>query len=482
VQGLPPAADYRFKHALIQDAAYENLLKSRRQVLHRRVAEVLLDNVIAPAEPELLAHHFTQAGLIEAAIEWWGKAGQRSLERSALVEAGEQLGRALTQIAALPTTPALRREEIELQVALITPLQHVKGYAAPEPRAAAERARVLIQQAEALGEPADDPLLLFRSLYGGGIANFVAFNGDLAGEFAEQFLALAEQQRSTALVMVGHRLMGMALTFKGEFAQARMHFDRAIALYNPAAHRPLAALFGQDHRMAALTIRSWALWLLGYPDAAFADAEHALNHAREIGQAATLMYVLVNGSLTHIQSGNYAAAKTRTDELLALADEKSAMYWRAQGTIWQGCVFALTGKASNAVQMITSGMTALRSTGATLFIPWYLSNLARAHAQLGEVNEAERNIGEAMTTLKTGKENWCEAEVNRTAGEISLLAPRPDTAKGEVYFNHALDVARRQQAKSWELRAAMSMARLRRDQGKRDEARDLLAPASTRSI
>jgi predicted ATPase len=304
----------------------------------------------------------------------------------------------------------------------------------------------------------------------------VAFNGDLAGEFAAQFLALAEQQRTTAPVMVGHRLMGMALTFKGEFAQARMHFDRAIALYDPAAHRPLAALFGQDNKMAALTIRSWALWLLGYPDAALADAEYALKHAREIGQAATLMYALVNGSLTHIQSGNYAAAKTRTDELLALADEKSALYWRAQGTIWQGCVFALTGKASNAVQMITSGITVWRSTGATLFIPWYLSNLARAHAQLGEVNEAERYIGEAMTTLKTGKENWCDAEVNRTAGEIALLAPTPDTAKGEVYFNRALNVARQQQAKSWELRAAMSMARLWRDQGKRDEARDLLAP------
>jgi predicted ATPase len=147
--------------------------------LHRRVAETLRDNVgNAAVEPELLAHHFTQAGLTEAAIEWWGKAGQRSLERSALVEAGEQLGRALTQIAALPTTPALRREEIKLQVALITPLQHVKGYAAPETRAAAERARVLIQQAEALGEPPDDKLLLFSALYGVWVTNFVAFNGD----------------------------------------------------------------------------------------------------------------------------------------------------------------------------------------------------------------------------------------------------------------------------------------------------------------
>jgi predicted ATPase len=143
LQGLPPESEYRFKHALIQDAAYENLLKSRRQVLHRRVGEVLRDQFAgsAAAEPELLAHHFTQAGLIEAAIEWWGKAGQQSLEKSAFLEAAEQLTRALNQIATMPATPTLRYKEIKLQVALITPLIHIKGYAAPETKTAAERAR-----------------------------------------------------------------------------------------------------------------------------------------------------------------------------------------------------------------------------------------------------------------------------------------------------------------------------------------------------
>ena len=184
VQGLPPESDYRFKHALIQDAAYENLLKSRRQVLHRRVAEILRDKFAdsVAAEPELLAHHFTQAGLIEAAIEWWGKAGQQSLEHSALVEAAEQLTRALNQIATLPATPALRREQIKLQVALITPLIHLKGHAAPETKAAAEQARLLIEQAEAIGEPTEDSLLLFSVLYGFWVANFVAFNSDVVRE------------------------------------------------------------------------------------------------------------------------------------------------------------------------------------------------------------------------------------------------------------------------------------------------------------
>ena len=167
VQGLPPDADYRFKHALIQDAAYENLLKSRRQVLHRRVAEILRDQFAAraAAEPELLAHHFTQAAMPEAAIEWWGKAGQRSLERSALVEAAEQITRALNLIATLPGSPALRREEIKLQVALITPLLHLRGYASPETKAAVERAHHLIEQSKALGEPPEDLVsVVYRAL------------------------------------------------------------------------------------------------------------------------------------------------------------------------------------------------------------------------------------------------------------------------------------------------------------------------------
>ena len=197
-QGVPPHATYLFKHALVQDAAYGTLLREPRRALHARIAETLESQFaeIAENQPELLARHCTEAGLIEKAAGLWGKAGQRSLERSALVEAVEQLTRALDQIAALPATPALRREQIKLQVALITPLIHVKGYAAPETKAAAERARLLIEQAEALGEPPEDPLLLFSVLYGFWVANFVAFNGDVLRELAAQFLALAEKQES----------------------------------------------------------------------------------------------------------------------------------------------------------------------------------------------------------------------------------------------------------------------------------------------
>jgi predicted ATPase len=270
--------------------------------------------------------------------------------------------------------------------------------------------------------------------------------------------------------------MGMALVFKGEFAQARMHLDRAIALYDNVAHRSLAALFGQDNKMAALTVRSLARWLLGYPDAALADAEHALKHAREVGQASTLMYALNITSLTHILRGNYAAAKVEADELAALADEKGALLWKAWGMKNQGCVLALTGKASDAVHKITSGITAVRSTGGTLWIPLGLSHLTRAYAELGQFDDAWRCIDEAMTAMEKTKEKWSEAEVHRTAGEIALKSPERDAAKAQAYFERALAVARQQQAKSWELRAATSVARLWRDQCKRKVARELLAP------
>jgi predicted ATPase len=216
--------------------------------------------------------------------------------------------------------------------------------------------------------------------------------------------------------------------------------------------------------------------MLGYPEAALADIKHALNYAREISQAASLMFALGHAPLTHFLCGNYAAANAQADELVALADEKGAVAWKANGMLVRGWILGLTGKPLDAVQMISSGLMAWRSTGTTLLKPLWLSYLAAAHAELGQLDEAWRCIGEAMTMIETTKERWFEAEINRIAGDIALKSPQPDAAKAEAYFDRALAIARAQQAKSWELRAVMSMARLWRDQGKRDEARDLLAP------
>jgi class 3 adenylate cyclase/predicted ATPase len=476
-QGSAPYATYFFKHALVRDAAYSTLLREPRRALHARIAETLESEFadICENQPELLARHCTEAGQIEKAAALWGKAGLRSAQRSALVEAAEQLRRALDQIGTLAATPALRREEIKLQVALITPLLHVSGYAATETRTAVERARLVIEQAEALGEPPEDPLLLFSVLYGFWVANLVAFNGDVMRELAVQFLALADKQRATGPLMMAHRLMGLSLLHTGDVVDGRAHLDRAMTLYDPAEHRPLATRFGQDVGAATLCWKSLAFWLLGYPQAALADTEHALVVAREIGHSATMMYVLNFSAWTHIHCGNYATTNALVDEFSALKDQTGSVFWGAWGMMQRGCLLALTGKASDAVQTITCGVTAMQSTGTTMWIPFWLSYLARANAEIGQPDDARRCIGEAMAAVETAKERWCEAEVNRIAGEIALLSPEPDVAKAETYFERALAVARKQQAKSWELRAAMSMARLWRDQGKRDEARDLLA-------
>jgi predicted ATPase len=270
--------------------------------------------------------------------------------------------------------------------------------------------------------------------------------------------------------------LGQSLAFTGDVSKALAHYDKGLALYNPAEHRQLAMRFSSDTAVAILSLRSLALWVLGYPEGALADVEHALTGAREISHAATSMHTATFASNTLIFCGNYAAANVVLDVFVALADEKSALFWKAAGMMLQGCVLALTDNASDAVRIITSAINAYRSTEATALTPLWLSYLARAHADLGQLDDAWRCIGEAMMAIETTKERWFDAEANRIAGEIALKSPVQDAAKAEAYFEHALSVARQQQAKSWELRAAMSMARLWRDQGKRDEARELLAP------
>ncbi len=259
VQGLPPESKYRFKHALIQDAAYQNLLKSRRLALHRRTAEVLRDQFAdtTAIEPELLAHHFMQAGLTDAAIEWWGKAGQRSLARAALLEGKEQLKRALDQIATLPATPALRREEIKIQLAF-----------------------------------------------------------------------------------------GNALTLMGDFVNGKEHFDRALAIYDPAEHHPLTTRSGRDVGVTLLSVRSGCLWEIGYPAASRKEGERAVYEARKIGHAATLMFALFWASWHHMNYGAYAEAESLLDELAALADEKDAsLFWKATAIAFRGALYAETGNA-----------------------------------------------------------------------------------------------------------------------------------------
>ncbi len=477
-RGTGATAVYVFKHALVQDAAYETLPREPRSRLHARIAEALEKQLpaIAESRPELLAHHATEAGLIEKAANLWGKAGLQALKRSALLEAAVQLNRALDQIGALPGTPDLRRRQIELQVALANALMHTNGYASQATRAAFDRARSSIEAAEALGEAPEDPLSLFAVMYGSWVGSYVAFDGDALLGMAARFMALAQKQGSTGPLMIGHRLMGTSLQCTGDIAGSRAHYDRAMALYDPAGHRQLTTHFGQDLGVVVLSYRAWTLWLLGYPEAALADSERAIAAAREIGQAGTLMYALAHATRVHLWTADYDAARPLVAEMLALADEKGAAAWRAFAMMQSGSLLALTGEGARAASTIAAGLASWQRTGSTLWMPCYLSNLAQAHARLGRLDEARARIAEAIAAVKATKATWSEAEVHRVAGEIALAAPGADAVEAEARFKRALAIARAQRARSWELRAATSLARLWRDRGRRRQARDLLAP------
>jgi predicted ATPase len=477
-QGVPPHATYLFKHALVQDAAYSTLLREPRRALHARIAEVLESQFaeIAESQPELLARHCSEAGLSEKAAGLWAKAGQQSLTRSALMEAAAQFTRALAEMAALPSTAALRRARIEAQVGLGNALVDLKGHGAPETRSAFFLARDLMREAEESGESLHDPLLqasLFQGLWRDA---YVVFDGDLMRELGAEILTIAEKRGAMVPLANAHRIMGITQGLTGNIVEGRARLDQALALYHPAERRPLAARFGQDCRVSALSYRALTVWLLGYPEAAQADIDHAVKEAREIGHAGTFMLALAIPNYTRLICRNYVAAKAIADELVALADERGAPLRKAEAIFQQGCALALAGRAADALQMISSGMTAWRATGATCWTPLHMWFLAHAHAKLGQFDCAWRCIGEAMKASEASKESWCDADIHRLAGDIALLSGEPDAKKAEAYFECALASARKQQAKSFELRAAISMARLRRDQGSRDEARDLLAP------
>jgi predicted ATPase len=339
-----------------------------------------------------------------------------------------------------------------------------------------EQSRLLIEQAEARGEAPEDPLLFLSALYGAWSANFVAFDGKTCRNLATQFLAVADKQALTSGRLVAHRMMGHTLVLGGDFAQARRHYEEAIVLNNSAEHRQLAMRFGQDVMTTVLSYYSLALWSLGYPEKGLRYAKRAVEVARETGHAASLMFAFYMASFFHISCRNYSLADKLARELFTVADQKGAELWKASSLIYQGCVAVANAKPADAIALMTPGIASYRSTGATALLTVFLSYLGRAYADLGQFDEAWRCIDEASSIIKTAEEKIWEAEVNRISGEITMLSRPPDATKAEQHLTNAFSVARQQQAKSLELRAAISMARLWRDQGKVQQARELLAP------
>jgi predicted ATPase len=381
---------------------------------------------------------------------------------------------ALTELAKVPSNSSIRHRQLELQVALAGTLVHIKGYAAPEVMAALEEARLLAERGESATGPLEDPLLQFSIMYGLWVAQYVAIDLNKMCASASQFLAKAERQSLSAPRLIGHRIMGTSLVMRGEFVAAKEHLDQAVALYSPEEHRPLAVRFSQDIGVSALAFRSWTLWHLGHPAAAIEDAEELLRCARDLDQVQTIAYGLFHAAVPNILGGFLTTAETQIAELLSLVERHGLLFWRPLGLFLEGWALSAKGQGQQAAKVMREAFSEYNSTNSTLFSPLLYGVLASALAQQGKIDEAVEHVAKALALAQHTNERWCEAELHRIAGSVQLL--KNNAAGAETCFRIGLSVAQTQQAKSYELRATSSLARLWLKQGKEREATELLAP------
>lgn len=470
-RGTPPQATYSFKHALVQDAAYATLVRAKRQRLHARIAAALEQHFpeTVQAQPELLAQHLTEAGLAEPAIDYWLRAGQAEIARSATAEAMAQLTKGLELIPVLPDDAARWRRELELQVALGVALMAAKGWAAPEVGQANARARELCER---LG----DTSRLFPVLYGEWVFHVVRAELEAGRTAGEDLLRRAQEQNDAAAETIGNRIVGTAELLRGELVAARAHLERTLALYDPAAHRSLAFLYAQDPSVAGLSVLSWGLFALGYPEQAQARSEEALTDAKELSHRNTLGYALLYGCILSQLRGDQDEARDRANALIALAAEQGSPHFLGAGIVVRGWTLGAAGELEAGIAQIRDGLTRWQTTGAGFLVPYFLSLLAELHGHAGAVKGALDIVTEALDRVEETGERWFEAELHRMMGELMLQLPRSDPTAAEARFEHAAATARHQGAKLWELRAATRLSRLWREQDRCGEAHDLLTP------
>jgi predicted ATPase len=470
-QGLPPQTTYRFKHALIQDAAYQSLLRSTRQQYHQGIAQVLVSQFPETAEtqPELLAHHYTEAGLSAQAIPYWQRAGQRAGQRSAHAEAIAHLSKGLELLQSLPETPERARQELGVQVALGPALMVAKGWGAPEVEQVYARARALSQQ---VGESPE----LFPVLWGLWRFYLVRAEYQAARELGEQCLSLAHRVHDAALLLLAHLALGGTLYLVGELPPARAHLEQGLALYDPQEHRVLAFHYGLDLGVWCLSYVAWPLGLLGYPDQALTRIQEALTLAQELSHPSSLAAALYYAARLHYLRREGPAAQACAEAAIALSHEQGFALYLMLGTNVRGWALSAQGHVEEGMAQMCQGRAALQAMGATLWWPAYLAWLAEAYAGMGQAPEGLTVLTEALTIAHNTGERFWEAELHRLKGALLLSLSADNHIKAETCLRQALDVARRQQAKWLELRAAVSLSRLWQSQGKRAEAYALLAP------
>jgi predicted ATPase len=470
-RGVGATAVYQFKHALIQEAAYASLLRRTRQHYHQQIAQVLEKQFpdTVTTQPERLAQHYTEAGYPEQAIPYWQRAGQHASDRSANVEAISHFTTGIELLKTLPETPERIQQALTLYVALGTELQMAKGNTAPEVVHAYTQARALSQR---VGEIPELIPVLF------GLWRFSTTRPQLhtARELGGTLLRLAHRAHTPAFSVLAHYALGATWFLLGALPAAHQHLEEVIARYTPDQHRAPMLRMGQDVGAACRAYAASTLWLLGYPAQALARLLEALALVHELAHPFSLVWVRGWAAFVSQCRRDVPAVHEHAETGVALSTEQGFAQWAAWGMSLRGWALAMQGQGEEGLAQVHQGIDSFRAIGAAVFVPYFCTLLAEVYAHLGYLEDGLQTLTEAHTLVEQHEERWWEAEVHRLRGVLLLQQRLPQQKEAEAYFHKALTVARRQQAKSLELRAAMSQAQLWQQQGKRAEARELLAP------
>jgi class 3 adenylate cyclase/predicted ATPase len=470
-RGILPEATYTFRHALIGDAAYQSLLRSKRQNYHRRIANLLEQR--SPnrpgAQPQVLAHHYTEAADLALAIPQWQLAGQMAIQRSANSEAINHLTKGLALLETLPATPERFQQELTFQLTLGTPLLATRGFTSPEVETVYGRARELCQQAGEVPQ-------LFPALWGLWVFYTARAEHKVARELASRCLRVAQNVGDPALLLEAHHIVGLGLIADGDFVKALEHFEAVPSIYNPDQHRSQAYTFGQDPAAVCLVHSGWPLWFLGYPDQAVQKCREGLAFAQELNHPYTSVFTSAFAAWVFCFCGDSKAVMDLSLTILSISAEHGFSFYTIWAVIMLGWAMTRQSQVSDGIAKMQEGLNQYRAAGGRVLLPAFLSLLAEVYSQTDQIAEAMSVLAEAQTLADESGECWWQVELYRLKGELILKTPsirnllRTGEDEAEGCFRLALEVAHRQQAKSLELRATMSLCRLLTHQFKLHEA------------
>jgi predicted ATPase len=469
-RGLAPATTYAFKHALVQEIAYETALRSTRLLLHARIAAALVGKFpeTASQRPELVAHHYARAGMTTDAVRFYYRAGQLAASRSANVEAANHLRRGLDLVETLPDSEERSGLELELQVALGARLIALKGFAAEETVAAYRRAQELSRRTGRTG-------IVFPALYGEWLYFTARGEHRKAAAIARRFVGLAEREGEEAPRVMAHRVAGVTHLCLGEHAPSRTHLEAVLALYEPQRHGELALAYGTDPAVSSAAFLSWVLWLQGDERAALAMRARGIARARELQHSHSLAHALcLGGCLLDCMRGDVAGARAAAETVVEMARAHRFPYWHAAGTAARGWCLARDGRPDAAVPVLHEAIALADEAVMEEFRPFVLAMLAEAHALAGRPGDGLAALADALARVAKSEERWIEPELYRLQGD--LLRASGDDAAAETALVTAITRADAQGARAWQLRAALRLARLWQEDGRKGGIEDLLAP------